>query len=747
MRTKARTETKPSSTPSSSFIPMRNRLLESKRSLDNSPGLTHQFMALTGKPLTSQPYEQQADRAANLVMLAPEKRAQRPTASGSSEEEAVHAKPVLAKIMPGVQRQAKPDEESDTVDLEIEALDLAPAAEKAAYELKRKHPNIKFTSGRRSLAGQARAMAKNIVKSGDRKWIEKTYSNTSSRRKLQKWVDDNTEATTVSGIAKGLEGILTTLTERQRSYISKHLSGEAFDVRPVRENAEQIIRDINALSGLDRFLTREGGLVRWHAQFKKFRGINGATDKHELEAESVAQKLTQSEVSDRLLHRITAGLRPPNIRPPILDSTFESRNGRPLDGFLRAFFEPRFGYDFREVRVHTDAKAAESARAMNALAYTVGKHVVFGKGQYRPGTKAGRHLLGHELAHVVQQNRLMPQAYVAYTHTSATADREAGPVAPALAGNADVRPLPRTSMAILQAQAKSSVFSGEMPNFNAQLECVKRLGGCPETRPGGFPSAEEISAYNAECRQETGYTGPDVTPTRAQCAGRGGKVCLTFDDGPGPGTEECLDALGDRIKATFFLIGSEMKKNPNSKRLIERMFKEGHQIGNHTFTHDVASRMEYEAEYGDLTVPANLTKFQEDYEKNEESFRTLLGKTSPVFRLARLPGQGRFITVDGWPWFGALIFVIGTEAMGMRHVGWNFEFCYKSGWSHLKARWQSQGMNDVEVEHDRLPKPNDIILFHDRHWAGKMEKLKAIFQKLTDAGFTFGKIDESGKCD
>ena len=77
--------------------------------------------------------------------------------------------------------------------------------------------------------------------------------------------------------------------------------------------------------------------------------------------------------------------------------------GRPLDTGARAFMESRFGYDFGAVRVHTDARAAESARAVNALAYTVGHNVVFQSGLYSPGTEAGRRLLAHELTHVVQQ--------------------------------------------------------------------------------------------------------------------------------------------------------------------------------------------------------------------------------------------------------------------------------------------------------------------------------------------------------
>jgi len=77
--------------------------------------------------------------------------------------------------------------------------------------------------------------------------------------------------------------------------------------------------------------------------------------------------------------------------------------GTPLDAGTRAYMEPRFGYDFSKVRVHTDAKAAASARAVNALAYTAGNDVVFSSRQYSPGTMEGRRLISHELTHVVQQ--------------------------------------------------------------------------------------------------------------------------------------------------------------------------------------------------------------------------------------------------------------------------------------------------------------------------------------------------------
>lgn len=78
--------------------------------------------------------------------------------------------------------------------------------------------------------------------------------------------------------------------------------------------------------------------------------------------------------------------------------------GSPLDPASRAFFEPRFGRDFSQVRIHSDSKAWESAEAVSALSYTIGKNIVFGAGQYAPGTDTGRRLLAHELAHVGQQS-------------------------------------------------------------------------------------------------------------------------------------------------------------------------------------------------------------------------------------------------------------------------------------------------------------------------------------------------------
>jgi hypothetical protein len=83
-------------------------------------------------------------------------------------------------------------------------------------------------------------------------------------------------------------------------------------------------------------------------------------------------------------------------------------SGQPLDAETASFFGSRYAYDFSNVRVHVDSAAAQSAHALSANAFTFGQNIVFGAGRFNPQSKEGRRLLGHELAHVVQQSRPAP---------------------------------------------------------------------------------------------------------------------------------------------------------------------------------------------------------------------------------------------------------------------------------------------------------------------------------------------------
>jgi len=118
----------------------------------------------------------------------------------------------------------------------------------------------------------------------------------------------------------------------------------------------------------------------------------------------------EEEEKDHKLHRKETGSGP-SVAPPVVHEVLRS-SGQPLDAGTRSFMEPRFGHDFSRVRVHTDARAAESANAVHALAYTVGSNIVFANAQYEPQNLAGCRLLSHELAHVIQQRgaqSILPQ--------------------------------------------------------------------------------------------------------------------------------------------------------------------------------------------------------------------------------------------------------------------------------------------------------------------------------------------------
>lgn len=138
--------------------------------------------------------------------------------------------------------------------------------------------------------------------------------------------------------------------------------------------------------------------------------VGPSDDTHEREAEQVAQQVLAGpahQIDGRAAPRIQRLAAQPqgedSAAPPSVQATLGGA-GQALEPALRSDMEQRFGHDFSQVRVHADAQADRSAREVGALAYTVGRDVAFAAGQYTPGTQAGRHLIAHELTHVVQQS-------------------------------------------------------------------------------------------------------------------------------------------------------------------------------------------------------------------------------------------------------------------------------------------------------------------------------------------------------
>ena len=133
-----------------------------------------------------------------------------------------------------------------------------------------------------------------------------------------------------------------------------------------------------------------------------------SADEIEEEEEEEEETLLQRQLVENEEEELFQAKEMPSQIPEVsneVESTINNLRGggQPLSTSDRSFFEPRFGKDFSQVRIHTDTKAADTAKAVNARAFTLGHDVVFGAGEYQPGSKESQRLLAHELTHTVQQ--------------------------------------------------------------------------------------------------------------------------------------------------------------------------------------------------------------------------------------------------------------------------------------------------------------------------------------------------------
>lgn len=268
-----------------------------------------------------------------------------------------------------------------------------------------------------------------------------------------------------------------------------------------------------------------------------------------------------------------------SVAGPSLSAQLESSKGKgkPLHPETRMEMESAFGVNFSGVKIHTDREAAQMNKGLHARAFTNGKDIYFNSGKFNPGTSAGKHLLAHELTHVVQQSN-EPTANIQKNELQKPCPSRLGPDDPVPQGwqeyhgdpswfhcgfrgiLEDRTPTPEEPQNECfydhdgnlvdenheyagcrgtpnqydsssnwfkhtffdtggiwhrgrEAYEESRRYEEQEGNpIQAQKDCVKRLGGCPETRPAGIPTPEDIRQYNEQCRQETRYRGNDVTP-------------------------------------------------------------------------------------------------------------------------------------------------------------------------------------------------------------------------------------------
>jgi hypothetical protein len=200
-----------------------------------------------------------------------------------------------------------------------------------------------------------------------------------------------------------------------------------------------------------------GGCARCNNRKNSSRGILQAKlevgapdDAYEQEADRVADEILAAPSGNAirnkaapLIQRLTSqtvGYK--TTAPPSVESVL-SGSGKSLDIELQQDMSQRFGQDFSEVRIHTGAAAEQSAQEINAHAYTVGRNIVFGAGQFAPNSQQGKRLLAHELTHVVQQSnlhRLMCTRWTTYAETQPSGDYLLAGVDPQ--GTIDLAPVP-----------------------------------------------------------------------------------------------------------------------------------------------------------------------------------------------------------------------------------------------------------------------------------------------------------------
>jgi hypothetical protein len=214
------------------------------------------------------------------------------------------------------------------------------------------------------------------------------------------------------------------------------------------------------------------------------------------------------------LHRHDAGgAGSPGFAPPIVHDVLSSP-GRPLAAPVRASMEARFGADFGGVRVHDDSRAAESARAVEAHAYAVGRDVVFGAGRYAPGTPAGDRLLAHELAHTLQDDGTARRLHRADFEDGCSGLPSAGGAG--CGGTIDVR---ATTISVAAA-AVSHLFIV----YTDRAGNAWAFRGGPDGIGGGYGHIKAICGvydssfidYDTAAPSERVYEGDDAC-TKAQC--------------------------------------------------------------------------------------------------------------------------------------------------------------------------------------------------------------------------------------
>jgi hypothetical protein len=198
---------------------------------------------------------------------------------------------------------------------------------------------------------------------------------------------------------------------------------------------------------------------------------------------------TAGGLDTSILQRAPASAGAKHHAPPIVHEVVHSP-GQPLDVSTRALMETRFGYDFSHVRVHADSRASQSAEAVGAAAYTVGKDIVFANGHYAPQSSEGQSLLAHELAHTMQQRDAPRTSSIRIADAKGAHESAAEQASQAPLGNAtNTAKLGRTAMALQRQPVKTGGTDSTAGQPRKQTSAVKKpdVQTITDISIGGFP--------------------------------------------------------------------------------------------------------------------------------------------------------------------------------------------------------------------------------------------------------------------
>lgn len=307
-------------------------------------------------------------------------------------------------------------------------------------------------------------------------------------------------------------------------------------------------------------------------------------DSAEIQANSLADVALHSGTPPPRARRVFSQ---PAVRTPYpkLGEQLQGGVGRHLDTATLARFEDRLGFDLSKVRIHDDESAARSASRFEARAWSLGSHVMFGRGQFSPNTVHGSRLLAHELAHVALHPELTDRVLRAPEEERPwQPDKEGG-----LYYKTEVEAQRRRAQ--LEDEAKWEAFRVvSFERNSASFWRVEMRGRKKAPAPQTLPSGQVPTTKSQQGESQDANSPPLLA---SKSSGRNRIFSLTFDDGPhssalGAGTnrtEKVLDALKAKgVQGAFFIQTGVSFRGASAagKSLVARMHAEGHKVGIHT---------------------------------------------------------------------------------------------------------------------------------------------------------------------